>query len=164
MTASIKKYSMFNRFIAWIKGKFRKLFSCEMYVMTLDGPSEYTGTVYPRYIIERELEGRPKGMPFYVHVGRDDMMMNLRGFAGRYPIFENSQETAIGTVDNFRIEGNKLFARMTLLGTGLDKYVRDMVMSMGAEQFRMAPAGCGDVADNVVQGNYHLETFDLRLK
>jgi hypothetical protein len=43
-----RKPSIFRRFIKWIKGKFKKPISVELYVMTVGEPSKYTGSTYPK--------------------------------------------------------------------------------------------------------------------
>lgn len=107
------KPSIFRRFIKWIKGKFKKHFSVELYVMTVDEPSKYTGRTYSKELIQRELDSRPDDMPFLAHFGREAKYATLTGFTRDYPIFEQDFRTIIGTVDSFRFEGNRLMATMT---------------------------------------------------
>ena len=160
-----RKPSIFRRFIKWIKGKFRKPKSVELFVMRVDKPSKYTGSTYPKYLVEREIANRPGGMPFFAHFGRCRKLMNLHGFEGNYPIFENSLETAVGFVDNFRFDGNRLMARLTFIENENGEHAADMVRKMGPHTFRLAPAGCGNKSeDGTVQDDYHLEAFDLARK
>ena len=160
-----RKPSIFRRFIKWIKGKFTKPSSVELFVMTVDEPSPYTGSTYPKSLVEREIANRPGGLPFFAHIGRFQKIMNLRGFDATYPIFENSLETAVGFVDHFRFDGNKLMARMTFIENENGKYTANMIRKMGPLTFRLAPAGCGNKSeDGTVQDDYHLEAFDLTRK
>ncbi len=160
-----KKPSIFRRFINWIKEKFTKRSSVDLFVMTVDEPSKYTGSTYPKYLVEREITNRPGGLPFFAHFGRCRKLMNLRGFEENYPIFENSLETAVGFVDHFRFEGNKLMARMTFIDNENGEHAANMIREMGPLTFRLAPAGCGNKSeDGTVQDDYHLEAFDLTRK
>jgi hypothetical protein len=160
-----RKPSIFRRFIKWIKGKFKKPISVELYVMTVGEPSKYTGSTYPKYLVEREITNRPGGLPFFAHFGRCRKLMNLRGFEENYPIFENSMETAVGFVDHFRFDGNRLMARMTFIKNENGEHAADMIRAMGPSTFRLAPAGCGNKSeDGTVQDDYHLEAFDLTRK
>ena len=147
-----KKPSIFRRFIKWIKGKFKKSKSVELFVMTVDEPSQYTGSTYPKYLVEREIANRPDGMPFFAHFGR-------------CRIFENSLETTVGSVDHFRFDGNKLMARLTFIENENGEYAAGMIRKFGPLTFRLAPAGCGSKSeDGTVQDDYHLEAFDLKKK
>lgn len=160
-----KKPSIFRRFIHWIKGKFTKRSVVDLFVMTVDEPSKYTGSTYPKYIVEREITNRPGGLPFFAHFGRCRKLMNLRGFEENYPIFENSLETAVGFVDHFHFDGNRLMARMTFIENENGEHAADMIREMGPSTFRLAPAGFGNKSeDGTVQDDYHLETFDLTRK
>jgi hypothetical protein len=85
-----KKHSIFSRFIKWIKGKFKKRISVELFVMKVDEPSKYTGSTYPKYLVEREIANRPGGLPFFAHFGRCRKIMNLRGFEENYPIVQET--------------------------------------------------------------------------
>ena len=157
-----KKPSIFRRFINWIKGKFTKRNVVELFVMTVDEPSKYTGSTYSRKLIEREIAKRPGGLPFLVHFGRRKNLMNLRGLDGDYPIFEHSLETAVGFADKFRFEGNTLMARMTFIDNENGEHTAEMIREMGPLSFRLAPAGWGNKSeDGTVQDDYHLEAFDL---
>lgn len=159
------KPSIFRRFINWIKGKFAKRSSVELFVMTVDEPSKYTGSTYPKYLVEREIANRPGGLPFFAHFGRCRKLMNLRGFEENYPIFENSLETAVGFVDHFRFDGNRLMARLTFIDNENGEYAAGMIRERGPLTFRLAPAGCGNKSeDGTVQDDYHLEAFDLTSK
>ena len=160
-----KKPSIFRRFNEWIKRKFTKRSSVELFVMRVDEPSKYTGSTYPKYIVEREITNRPGGLPFFAHFGRCRKLMNLRGFEENYPIFENSLETAVGFVDHFRFDGNRLMARLTFIENENGEHTADMIREMGPFKFRLAPAGFGNKSeDGTVQDDYHLETFDLTKK
>lgn len=160
-----RKPSIFRRFIKWIKGKFKKRSVVELFVMTVDEPSKYTGSTYPKYLVEREIANRPGGVPFFAHFGRRRKLMNLRGVEENYPIFENSLETAVGVVDHFRFDGNNLMARMTFIENENGEHTADMIREMGPLTFRLAPAGIGSKSeDGTVQDDYHLETFDLTRK
>lgn len=160
-----RKPSIFRRFINWIKGKFRKSSVVDLFVMTVDEPSEYTGSTYPKYLVEREIANRPGGLPFFVHFARYRKLMNLRGFEKNYPIFENTPETAVGFADHFRFDGNKLMARLTFIENENGEYAANMIREMGPMTFRLAPAGFGNISeDGTVQDDYHLEAFDLARK
>lgn len=160
-----RKPSIFRMLINWIKGKFTKRSSVDLFVMTVDEPSPYTGSTYPKYLVEREITNRPGGLPFFAHVGRCSKPMNLRGFEENYPIFENSLETAVGFVDHFRFEGNRLMARLTFIENENGEYAAGMIREAGPLAFRLAPAGCGNKSeDGTVQDDYHLEAFDLTSK
>ena len=160
-----KKLPIFRRFINWIKGKFEKRKSVELFVMTVDELSKYTGSTYPKYLVEREIANRPGGLPFFAHFGRCRNLMNLRGVDGNYPIFENSLETAVGFADHFRFDGNKLMARMTFIDNENGEHAANMIRNMGPLTFRLAPAGFGTKSeDGTIQDDYHLEAFDLTRK
>ena len=160
-----KKPSIFRRFIKWIKGKFKKRSSVELFVMTVDEPSQYTGHTYSKELIQRELDSRPADQPFRAHFGRETKYATLTGFARDYPIFEQDLSTVVGTVDSFRFDGNRLMTTLTLLDydTPECKTARRLLQSVPREDLRLAPIGAGDVIDGKVGTDYKLITFDLKM-
>ena len=166
------KPSIFRRFIHWIKGKFTKrsvvelkCYSVELYVMTVDKPSKYTGYTYSKELIQRELDSRPTDMPFLANFGREAKYATLSGFSRGYPIFEQDLRTAIGTVGSFRFEGNRLMATLTLLesDTAECNAARRLLQSVPHDDLRLAPIGAGDVIDGKVGTDYKLISFDLKM-
>lgn len=160
-----KKPSIFRRFINWIKGKFTKNKSVELYVMTVDEPSKYTGRTYRKELIQRELDSRPDGEPFLAHFGREAKYATLTGFSRDYPIFEDDLRTIIGTVDSFRFDGNRLMATLTLLDYDNPECnaARHILQSVHHDELRLAPIGAGNVIDGKVGTDYKLITFDLKM-
>lgn len=159
------KPSIFHRFINWIKGKFKKHISVELYVMTVDEPSKYTGRKYSKDLIQRELELRPTDMPFLAHFGCEAKYATLTGFTRDYPIFEDDLSTIIGTVDSFRFEGNRLMATLTLLDYDNPECnaARHILQSVSRDELRLAPIGAGNVIDGKVGTDYKLIAFDLKI-
>lgn len=160
-----RKPSIFRRFINWIKGKFTKRRVVELFVMTVDEPSKYTGHTYSKELIQRELDSRPAGIPFIANFGREAKYATLTGFAGNYPIFEQDLSTVIGTVGSFRFEGNRLMATLALLDcdTTECKTARRLLQSVPRGDLRLAPIGAGNVADGKVGTDYKLIAFDLKM-
>ena len=160
-----KKHSIFRRFIKWIKGKFRKCIPVELFVMTVDEPSKYTGRIYSKELIQRELDSRPEGEPFFAHFGREAKYATLTGFTRDYPIFEDDLHTIIGTVDSFRFDGNRLMATLTLLDydTAECEYARCLLQSVPHEDLRLAPIGAGNIINGNIGTDYKLITFDLKM-
>lgn len=160
-----KKPSIFRRFINWIKGKFTKRSVVDLYVMTVDEPSPYTGHTYSKELIQRELDSRPDDMPFLAHFGREAKYATLTGFTRDYPIFEQDFHTIIGTVDSFRFEGNRLMATLTLLDYDNPECnaARHILQSVHHDELRLAPIGAGNVIDGKVGTDYKLITFDLKM-
>lgn len=160
-----RKPSIFRRFINWIKGKFKKRISVELFVMTVDEPSKYTGHTYSKELIQRELDSRPDGEPFLAHFGRETKYATLTGFTRDYPIVKDDLITAIGTVDSFRFDGNRLMATLTLLDydTAECKAARRLLQRVPHEDLRLAPIGAGNVVDGKVGTDYTLITFDLKM-
>lgn len=162
---SYKKLSIFRRFIKWIKGKFKKRISVELYVMTVDEPSKYTGHTYSKELIQRELDSRPAGEPFLAHFGRGAKYAVPTGFTGEYPIFEHDLSTVIGTVDSFRFEGNRLMATLTLLDYDIAgcECARCLLQRVPREDLRLAPIGAGNAIDGKIGTDYKLITFALTM-
>lgn len=160
-----RKPSIFRRVIKWIKGKFKKRISVELYVMTVDEPSKYTGHTYSKKLIQRELDSRPAGEPFLAHFGRVEKYATPTGFSSDYPIFEQDLSTVIGTVDSFRFEGNRLMATLSLLDydTAECKAVRHILQSVPHDELRLAPIGACDFIDDKIGTDYKLITFALTM-
>lgn len=160
-----KKPSIFRRFIKWIKGKFRTHISVELYVMTVDEPSKYTGRTYSKELIQRELDSRPDDMPFLVHFVLETKYATLTGFTRDYPIFEQDFRTIIGTVDSFRFDGNRLMATLTLLDydNPVCNTARRILQSVPHDELRLAPIGAGNVIDGKIGTDYKLIAFDLKM-
>jgi hypothetical protein len=160
-----RKPSIFRRFIKWIKGKFKKRISVELFVMKVDEPSKYTGRTYSKELIRRELDSRPAAEPFLAHFGREAKYATLTGFDRDCPIFEQDLSTVVGTVDSFRFDGNRLLAKLTLndYDTAECKTARRLLQSVPHEDLRLAPIGAGDVTDGKVGTDYKLISFDLKM-
>lgn len=160
-----KNPSIFRRFISWIKGKFTKRSSVELFVMTVDEPSKYTGHTYSKELIQRELDSRPAGEPFLAHFGRGAKYATPTGFNSDYPIFEQDLSTVIGTVDSFRFEGNRLMATLSLLDydTAECKVVRRILQRVPHEDLRLAPIGACDATDDKIGADYKLIMFVLTM-
>ena len=153
---------MFTR-IKRIFRSIRRQRRFRMYVMTVESPSEYTGNIYPKSLVERELTTRP--YPFLMQFGGTDHVAYRGLYPGSdYPIFEIDIRHAAAHVLDFEFEGNDLYAMVEFMDTPAGNAAVDLVWKLGPDALRCAPIGDGNVTDCVVQDDYRLVAFELKLK
>lgn len=140
-----------------IARKFRRPRTMELYVMTVDEKSQYSGLTYPKNVILKQLESRSASRPLLAYMG--DMP------TGDYPIVENSLDKAAGYVHDFRLEGNKLYASMTTFTSDMGVLAAKVVKGIGVSNIRLSPAGYGNTSqEGIVADDYTLSGFALKMR
>ena len=120
-----KKPSIFRRLIKWIKGKFTKRSVVELFVMRVDEPSKYTGSTYPKYLVEREI-GKEAARRLHVPGQEADSRCEAREVPARMPVLllEGQRGPAPDVIVLYCLDGKMNFARKAYEESGL---VRNLI-------------------------------------